>query len=179
MTIAGRWHIGEIRTSAGVEPLLDAGKRFDDGPPLFGELTSPGRHLDFFLTSFAVPVSSRAVAAAVSAVAGPDVQCIPVEIPGHPGMYVLNALRVLRCVDEQRSEFMKWTSQDHRADLAGQYRQVTRLVLDPTSVPPDAHFFRVDGWLVALIVSEDVKRGIERAGCTGAKFIDVTPTRTG
>ena len=43
-------------------------------------------------------------------------------------MVVLNSLRVLRCIDEERSEFVKWTKQDHRADLAGQYRQITKLV---------------------------------------------------
>ena len=35
--------------------------------------------LDFSLTSFGVPIASRDVAEAVSAIAGNDVQCIPVE----------------------------------------------------------------------------------------------------
>jgi hypothetical protein len=63
---------------------------------------------------------------------------------------VLNALRVIRCLDEERSEFIKWTEGDHRADLAGQYRQVTRLVLDARAIPPDVHLFRGEAWLIAL-----------------------------
>jgi hypothetical protein len=89
-------------------------------------------------------------------------------------MVVLNSLRVVRCLDEGRSEFIKWTEDDHRADLAGQYRQVTKLVLERSAIPVDAHFFRIDGWLVALVVSEVVKDAMERVGCFGAKFIEVS-----
>jgi hypothetical protein len=178
MTDSDRWHLGEVTLPDGEEPPLLDGIRLERMGELVVPVTDAGRPLDFCLTSFAVPVASRAVAEAVSAVAGNDVQCLPVEIPGHPGMYVLNALRVLPCLDERRSEFIKWTTKDHRADLAGQYRQVTRLVLDPAAIPPDAHFFRVDGWEVVLIVSADVKRAMEHAGCAGAEFTEVTPRNT-
>jgi hypothetical protein len=175
MTIAGRWHIGEIRAMDGVEPVLDAGQWFDSRLPLFGLVTRPGRVLDFSLTSFAVPIVSSTLAEAITAVAATDVQWLPVDIAEQTGMMVLNALRVIKCLDESRSEFIKWTKQDHRADLAGQYRQVTSLTVDPKAIPSDAHVFRVEGWLVALIVSEDVRAAMERVGCVGAKFIEVTP----
>lgn len=42
-------------------------------------------------------------------------------------------------------------------------------------IPEDASFFRIDGWIVALIVSERVRAAMEQAGCRGAKFIAVTP----
>lgn len=86
---------------------------------------------------------------------------------------VLNSLRVVLCLDERRSELLEWTKNDHRSDLAGQYRQVTNLVVDCERIPRDAHFFRIDGWRVALIVSADVKEAMERVGCLGAKFVDV------
>lgn len=44
----------------------------------------------------------------------------------------------------------------------------------PNDVPSDAHFFRVEGWVVALIVSEAVKEAMERVGCMGAKFMELT-----
>jgi hypothetical protein len=112
----------------------------------------------------------------VAAVAGNDVECLPVEIGGQSEMMVLNATRVVRCLDESRSEYIKWTKEDHRADLAGQYRQVSRLVLDPLAIPEDAKFFRIEGWLVALVVSEAVKEAMERAGCRGATFTEVSPS---
>jgi hypothetical protein len=174
VTTPGRWNLGEVRTAAGVEPLLDAGTPFSGGTEeLQAALTKNGRVLDFSLTSFATPIASSAIASAVEAIAGPDVQCIPVKVGGQSGMKALNALRVISCLDESRSEFIKWTMHDHRADLAGQYRQVTKLFLDPKAVPHDAHFFRIQGWLVALIVSEDMKNAMERVGCLGAKFVPV------
>jgi len=36
------------------------------------------------------------------------------------------------------------------------------------------HLFRVDGWRVALIVSEGLKQIIELVGCRGARFEEVT-----
>jgi hypothetical protein len=173
VTIRGRCHLSDVVLPTGSEPLLDAGKLVSESGPLNGTVSHPGRVLDFSLTSFNAPVATSSIADAVRGIAGSDVQCLPVDITGQPGMTVLNALRVVRCVDETRSEFIKWTREDHRADLAGQYRQVTKLVLAPDGVPFDAHFFRVEGWLVALIVSEAVKEAMERVGCMGVKFIEL------
>jgi hypothetical protein len=175
MLIVGRWHLGEVRTSAGFEPELTSGISFRHEGPLMVEVTRPGLMLDFSLTSFGVPVATAALSCVVAMAAGVDVECLPLGISGQTGMMALNAVRVIRCIDEARSEFIKWTAQDHRADLAGQYRQVTRLVIDPLLVPDDAHFFRLEGWLVGLIVSDAVKAAMERAGCLGAKFVDVFP----
>lgn len=176
ISLLNRWHLGEVTLNDGIEPRLRAGIPFEQTGNLTAPVTRPGRVLDFSLTSFAVPVATRQLAEVVAAVAGPDVQKLPVDIAGQAGMMVLNAVRVIRCLDEGRSEFIKWTKQDHRADLAGQYRQVTKLVLDSRAIPSDAHFFRVEGWLVALIVSEAIKNAMEREGCLGAKFIEVTPS---
>jgi len=173
--VPGRWHLGEVRTLAGEEPRLRAGLHFNGADRLVAGVSRAGRVLDFCLTSFAVPVASAALARAVSEAADGDVQCLPVEVASQAGMVVLNAVRVVRCLDESNSEFIKWTAQDHRADLAGQYRQVTKLILDEAAIPVDAHFFRVEGWLVALIVSEQVKDAMERAGCRGARFTEVMP----
>lgn len=173
MHIKGRWHLGEIRLRGGLEPLLDAGHRLDTTEPLRCEATHAGRVLDFSLTSFNVPVATTALANKVSSVAGSDVQCIHLEIAGQTGMFVLNSVRVIPCLDEERSELIKWTKQDHRSELAGQYRQITKHVLDDSALPKDAHFFRIEGSLVELIVSDAVKAGMESVGCLGAKFIEV------
>jgi hypothetical protein len=143
LMIPKRWHLGAAALADGTEPRLRVGIRFDSSEIPTIPITHTGRALDFTLTSFAVPVVNRRLADAVSALAGADVQVIPVRITGQTEMFILNALRVLRCVDEGRSEFVKWTKQDHRADLAGQYRQITKLVLDSSTIPRDAHVFRI------------------------------------
>ncbi|WP_129580174.1 MULTISPECIES: imm11 family protein [Sorangium] len=173
VTVPNRWHLGSATLADGTEPRLRAGIRFEASETPSIPVTHGDCVLDFTITSFAVPVANRRLVDAVTAVAGADVQRIPVNIAGQPGMVVLNALRTLRCVDELNSEFVKWTKQDHRADLAGQYRQITKLVLDEAKIPCDAHIFRIEGSLVELIVSEAVKDAMERVGCLGAKFIEL------
>lgn len=114
------------------------------------------------------------MAQVVFAAAHGDVELVPLSVAGQTGFEVLNALRIVRCVDEARSEFIKWTKDDHRADLAGQYRQITRLRLDTDAIPEDADLFLIESWRVALIVSDVVKDAMEHAGCLGAKFAAVT-----
>jgi hypothetical protein len=175
MGIPNRWYLGEIVSEDGTEPRLRAGIPFSEGGMLRSSVHHGERVLDFCLTSFAVPVARRHIADAIGAVAGSDLQSIPLSIPGTAGMMVLNATRVVRCLDESRSEFIKWTIQDHRSDLAGQYRQVTKLVVEPKSIPDNAHFFRIEGWLIALVLSEAVKSALTEAGCLGGQFVEVSP----
>lgn len=174
VTIPGRWHLGEVLADDASEPRLRAGIPLRHDRPLRASITRPGLALEFSLTSFGVPLASAAVSRAVAAAAGSDVECLAVSIAGQTGLMVLNAVRLIRCIDESRSEFVKWTTDDHRADLAGQYRQVTRLALDSAKVPSDAHFFRIEGWPVALIVSDRVRAAMEHTGCLGAKFLNVS-----
>lgn len=173
ITIPKRWHLGSATLLDGREPRFRVGLRFDSAEVVNIPVTHAGRALEFSLTSFAVPVTTKKLAEVVSVLAGGDVQLVPVCIAAHTGMVVLNALRVVRCLDESRSEFVKWTRQGHRPDLAGQYRQVTRLVLDASVIPADARVFRIEGSLVELVVSERVKEAMESAGCLGAKFIEL------
>ena len=169
-----RWHVGEILLPDDTEPLLDVGIRLDNGRPLRADVTHIGYVLDFCRTSFGVPIATKALADAIKSVANSDVQCLPITISGQTGMMVLNALRLICCIDERRSEFLKFAEDDPvRPDLAGQYRQVTRLVLNRNAIPADVHFFRIMYWEVALIVSEVVKDAMERVGCYGAEFVEL------
>lgn len=170
MSISHRWYLGEIVLPDGREPVLDGGKRARLPGPLSTHIHHPGPPLDFCLSSFNVPVASKALARAVELVAGDDVQCFDLHIPGHPGHMVLNSTRALKVVNEQHSEFSKWKRRDHRPDLTGTYHSMTRLTLRTGVIPPRTHFFRVRGWEVALIVSEELKVAMEAVGCRGATF---------
>jgi hypothetical protein len=171
--IPGRWHLGETRSPDGDEKWLDGGEPCEEDEVVV-EVTHPGVVLDFSLTSFNAPIATRALALAIASIGGADIQLVRASIAGQVGFDLLNAVRVVSCLDERQSEFIKWKAGDHRSDLIGQYRQVTRLVLDPTRIPPGAHIFRVDGWRVALIVSEKLRSEMERVGCRGARFQPVS-----
>jgi hypothetical protein len=84
-------------------------------------------------------------------------------------------VRLIDCLDEDKTKFAKWAPGDHRADLVGHYRWAADLTVDPERIPPDAHFFRIARWAVALIVSGELKAAMEHAGCLGARFDDVSP----
>lgn len=179
VTIPSRWHLGAASLADGTERRLRAGIRLEATETVRVPVTHPGRRLDFSLTSFAVPVVTPRLANAISAVVDErDLQCVPVCVDDKFSMVALNAVRVVRCLCETESEFIKWTAQDHRADLAGQYRQVTKLVLDREAIPTDARFFRVQGWTVALVISAAVKDAMESAGCLGARFTRLRTTTT-
>ncbi len=102
-------------------------------------------------------------------------RCQLVLLPGASGLEILNALRVIQCIDEARSEFIKWSGASRtiggsRWTLSADHK----LRLDQAPIPEDAHFFRLEGWHVAPIVSEPVKVAMERVGCLGAKFVEAT-----
>lgn len=169
--VHGRWYLGEIINRIdGSTVQLWSGTRMDKPVLLETEITHPGKPLDYDSTTFGNPIARKPLAEALATIAGNDLQLLPVSIAGYKNFEVLNILRVIRCLDEKTSEFMKWTEHDHRADKAGQYRMVTKLKVDPSQIPSDAHIFRIEGWHVVIIVSEETKALMERCGCLGAKF---------
>lgn len=176
MHIRGRWHLGSTRFADGAideEPRLVAGIPVSPPRPLTVDIHRAGRALDFSLTGVAEPVVTARLAEAIEEVAHSDIQRLPVSIEGATGggsYEALNAVRVVDCLDEERSEFIKWTSTDGRPDRVGRYRQVTRLFVDKARIPANCHVFRLLGWAVALVVSDEVRSAMLAAGCRGAKF---------
>lgn len=168
--VPGRWHLGEVVDSEGSEPLLDSCLPFAGDKALSLGVTHSGVALDFSLTSFGVPIAKDRLANVIQAKAGSDVQCISVLIKDKPEFSVVNVLRLVPCLDEERSQFIKWKHHDHRADLVGQHRQVTKLHVNSQMIPRNAHCFRIEGWLSGLIVSEAIKVAMEKDGCFGAVF---------
>jgi len=171
--IPKRWHLGEVIAN-GCSYELWNGNPMEGGKSLQVTLDRPGKPLDFSLTSFAVPVARTRLASAFAPIAGTDLQRLPVVIDGYDEFEVLNSVRIISCLNENESEFTKWTQEDHRPDLIGQYRMITKLKIDPSGITPDAHFFRIEGWRIGLIVSQDVRSAMEMAACFGAVFHAVT-----
>jgi len=97
-----------------------------------------------------------------------------VQIEDRTDFEVLNVLRVIRCLDESRSEFVNgprriivriWpASIDRSPDCTSMF----------LAFPTNAHLFRIEHWLIALVVSDEVRAAMEKAGCFGARFQDVT-----
>lgn len=74
------------------------------------------------------------------------------------------------CVDEVLSDCVLFEKDDLvRPDLAGQYRAFIKLILDREKVD-SSHIFRLEKFLSALIVSEEVKRRLDSVGIVGAVY---------
>jgi hypothetical protein len=178
--IQGRWELGDPIDSQGQE--VDDPWQFTEGRPVRVDeslrvpVANPGTPLDFSLAGMGVtPIIHKRVASLLAELAPDDVQLIPVELDGQPEQYcILVATRSIQCIDDQASAEVKyWKPEDGRPDRAGEYRAVHGMRIDPAKVG-DAKVFRPWGWTVALIVSEDIKEALVRAGVTGVRFTEVT-----
>ncbi|WIG97990.1 DUF1629 domain-containing protein [Myxococcus sp. SDU36] len=179
--LSGRWELGH--------PLDEEGRKLDD-PWQFriGQraqsderikipIKISGRPLDYSHAAFSIPIVHARVAALITEVAPDDVQLFPVELDSQPAQhYILNATRLVKCIDDAACEEVRyWTLEDGMPEKVGTYSSVSGMRIDTAKVE-GAKVFRTWGWTVALIVSEEVKDAMERAGITGTKFTDVTGT---
>lgn len=174
---ADRWFLGAPRDLDG-KPVDPECFGRSQSVPICGGLNlairRDGEPLDFSFADFDMPVASLWAARILTQIASSDIELCPARVDNHSGDFaVINALTCLPCLDEERSRFIKWTEADERPDKVGQYRQVTRLVINTRSVS-NSEIFRVEGWLIALIVSERIKEALEKEGVRGPVFLPVT-----
>ncbi len=127
--------------------------------------------LDFSWAAFSIPVVNSRFVQLFERLGIQEVQFLPVQVEDHAGPYfILNTLRILRCIDEARCEEVRhWKPEDGQPEKVGQYRYIAGMRIDPTKVE-GARIFRPWGWPLALIISEDLKEALEREGLTGTKL---------
>jgi hypothetical protein len=106
----------------------------------------------------------------LEALAGPAIQRVPVTVEGQGAEFeILNVCELVQCVDERRSLLTKWTAADGRPEKVGQFRMIAKLKINPAAASGH-HIFRVAGWPIALIASEEVKKLLEARDVSGLKF---------
>lgn len=174
--VPGRWWLGPPHDSSGNEispDIFTIAKRLNLTSPLIIPLQHQGIPLDFTFGAFEMPVLNSRTLTLFEEFAAGALQCFPVNIENHTGNYVIvNCLQLRKCLDETQSEFIKWTKDDHRADKAGQYRQITKLRIDPKLVE-NCDVFRLWGWDTTVIVSERIRRAFMDHKISGVRFIEV------
>jgi hypothetical protein len=174
--LPGRWQLGAPLDAEGneIDPWqFKKGRVLELGCVPRFTLDLPGHSLDFSLAAFSIPVVHDRLVRLSKQLHVDGVQFLPAQVDGHPGpWYILNALRIIRCIDDARSEQVQyWKPEDNRPDKLGEYRAVHGMRIDPANVG-DARIFRPWGWRVALIVAEDIKQAIEAAGLSGTRFVE-------
>jgi hypothetical protein len=98
---------------------------------------------------------------------------VPIQIAGCSDQYeILNVLDIVDCVDEDQSEFGRWTQADGRPDMVGRYRGIPRMVLD--SKRALGHdLFLVKNWEVVMVCSSRIRDLLIDQGVTGIKFAPI------
>jgi hypothetical protein len=152
-------------------PDLGRGKSFVGTLRL--PISNSGIPLDFYFTAFGVPIVTQTLRPTFQSPIKEDVQFIPAHISGNPDFFVMNILTLMDCIDQERTEGQRWTTRDHRSDLAGEYRSVDRLVLETKRIDPDARVFRLKLAPPLVIIPESTKVSMELTGCKGAKFLPI------
>ena len=170
-----RWHLGVPLDALGMEAdpwQFTDGRLFRARSGLRVPVRYIGEPLDFTFAAFDIPVVNHRAQSVIMSLAMNDVQLIPamVDDVAESGREyaILNAVRIIPCLDESRSEFVKWTRADRRPDRLGSYRMVTKLRIESQTI--SANVFRITGWEAALIVSNAVREAILAASLTGIKF---------
>lgn len=140
-------------------------------PRLETEVAAPTA-LSFIFGPFDMPVVDRHVAETLREVAGRDVQLVETTSDFGANYFVLNALRCIDCIDEDRTVADRWPADSKRQDKVGQYRSIYELRIDDSRAE-DAAVFRPTGWRTALIVSNDVVRGLASGQLRGTRVVPV------
>jgi hypothetical protein len=130
--------------------------------------------MEFTLGDDGTPVANERVAAIIKRIAGPEVLLFPAQVDEQEKPYViLVAQLAVECVDKSASEELTYfTEEDNRPNRLGEYKSIGRLRIDRRAAAGH-HFFRVKGWEVALIVSEQVRIALEEAHVSGLCFVPV------
>ncbi len=177
MRIPGRWHLRmpiDVRGEWIDTWQFKEGRVLEFEGPIRFPVKPAGIALDFSL-AMGVPVVHRRVVSLFERHGfQSEVQFIPAEVEGQPeSRFILNALRVIRCIDDARcEEVFHWKPEDGEPDRVGQYKNVRGLRVDPQTLGA-AHLLRPWGWQVVLLVSERLKQAMEAEGITGTQFVEV------
>jgi hypothetical protein len=143
-------------------------------PPTFRIAQPAGSPLDFNISGLGIPVVPERIVRIFEQLGIQDVQFLPAKVASHPEpWFILNVTRVVRCIDDARCRQVNYfRPEDGQPEKVGTYRAVHGMRIDPTKVE-GARIFRPWGWLVAIVVSQDIKEALEQEHVTGTKFIEV------
>lgn len=174
MSVPDRWFLNGPTDSRGqeVDPrTFTSGGYVEIVGGLTISLRQAGTPLDFTLADLGMPVVRREIGELLTRIAPTEVQMIPAKVETQSVSYaIVNVIPVVRCLDEEKSEVMVWGESDGRPDKVGQYRMVTDMKIAPDRVGA-TQIFRIDGWKIALIVSQRVRDAL--SGVKGAAFEEV------
>lgn len=172
LEIPGKWYLNHILGPDGKKILPSTfiqGRPVDPLPELTIIPNVVGNPIDFTLTTFQVPVVSSAFAEIIAVMDAEAIQRIPVTIsPSTAGFEILNVIRTVACFDYEKSRFTTY-GEYHPMEKQGKISAIVDLRIFPEKTK-GYHIFRLEEWILAIIVSETLKNVLEKEGLIGMKF---------
>lgn len=171
------WHLKEPRDGHGC--LVDSwhftmAKRYDGNKDLTIKLQYPGPELDITFNAFGLLIARHDLSEKLHQIDEMAIQSIPVAIEGSENRFdILNILNEIDCVDESRAKFKKWTMEDSRPDLAGDFHYIEKLVLRTDVLYPFS-IFRVARHSTTIIIKRGLKEFFDRLAVTGIECRPLT-----
>lgn len=140
-------------------------------------------HTDFPFAAHDIPIYSPRLSALMKILGESSIQYLPIKIENNTnnhivhGYCIANYLSVIDCLDRDRSNYQLWTEDnllywEDRPWMLGTFRDVKKAVLD-TSKIGDNQIFRLQGWEVMVVISQDIKEKIAKEKITGCVFTEI------
>lgn len=177
--VPGRWYLADPIDGKGqmLEWVFSRGTPVRAEGPVrvpFSKHARRGVPVDYCeLAADVVPVVHVRVALVLAELAPDDVEIVPVQIPGQPDQFcIVNVIKVVKCIDDQRSDEVRHVAAESGQEQAGQYESVIGMRIDPMQVG-NTKVFRTWGWLGAIVVSEEIKEALQAIGTVGVTFVEV------
>lgn len=133
-------------------------------------LRRDGRPVNFNFGDFDMPVVSADIVDKLQDVFDLQLQRIPVHIAESVEKFdILNVLDEVDCIDAVKSVYTRWEANDGRPEKLGEFRMIIDLKIDPKCAHGH-HLFRLKGWAIALIVSDQMKQALESLCVSGIEY---------
>lgn len=171
------WHLKEPRDQHG--RLVDSwhftmAKRYDGSKDLTVKLQYPGPETDITFNSFGLPIARHDLSEELCRIDTLAIQTVPVSIEGSKNRFdILNILNEIDCVDETKAKFKKWTLEDSRPDLVGDFHYIDKLVLRADVSYPFS-IFRVARHSTTIIINQGIKELFDRLAVSGIECRPLT-----
>ena len=145
-----------------------------------GTCASIDEATDYPFASHLLPICSPRLRATLHGLGVDQIQHLPINIIDNRGFTIegysiANVLQVVDCIDRSRSQYELWTRRnlvlwEQRPWMIGTFRSLRRAVFDISQIGQHRLFVLWGSdW---IIVRDDVKRAMERAGISGIGFRD-------
>ena len=146
---------------------------YDGSVPVYLPVSDPGPALDFSFGFKDMPIVRRTLLEALIHVAPNDMQAVDAVIDDDDKDFViLNAVKLIDCIDESRSMTEPLLEEQIRAGWQLRYRSVALIHLNYEQIG-DADFFRLSEWPMALIASDRIVRVLQGFEASGVRWEEV------